>query len=331
MGAVKNIDRFYRCPACQSDLMRLGSNLECVNGHRYPVANDSSLVRFAATLNAPSDYAVERAAEVHDRALEWLLNAHHVSERQFRLDVLSPLKLSPGMRVLVTGVGAGNDLNFIADQISPGGVIYALDVAEQMILAAIQRVGCFAGASKVPVNYCLSDAVNLPFHSNAFDAVYHFGGINLFSNIASGVSEMSRVGSESARVVFGDEGLGHWLRDTEIGKVLLANNPLYQYLPPLHLLPPTVSDVSLSWVINNCYYLVGFTNTKSPLKIDLDLRHEGSRGGSLRTRFYGTLEGIDPELKREVYDFAIAEGSSRVDMLERVIREGLKKLGCRLK
>jgi SAM-dependent methyltransferase len=229
------------------------------------------------------------------------------------------------MRVLVTGVGTGNDLEAIAEKIFPGGVIYALDFAENMLLASLDRVGTAVRRFEVPIYYSLVDATSLPFESALFDAVYHFGGINLYSSINKGVMEMDRVARHGARIVFGDEGIAEWLLNGDLGKILLTNNPLYHFTPPLKSLPASARDVSLSWVINNCYYLISYSKSDRPLDIDLDRNHQGLRGGSLRTRYYGQLEGINPELKKEVYQLAKTMELSRVELLERLIRTGIKE------
>ena len=38
---------------------------------------------------------------------------------------------------------------------------------------------------------------------------------------------MDRVVKDGGRIVFGDEGLSPWLKDTDYGKMLIDNNPLY--------------------------------------------------------------------------------------------------------
>lgn len=321
-------DTVYACPICRTNVTTYDHGAVCESNHQFSKDSDYRFIRFSEGSCVPEDYAPAAAAEIHDRALEWLLKAHGVSEPSFRDELLSPLKLQPGMRVLVTGVGAGNDLPAIAKMISPGGSIFALDVSDSMLRAAIERVGTFVKAGGIPIEYSLGDAVSLPFSSATFDAVYHFGGINLFSDIPRSVVEMDRVAKDGGRVVFGDEGLADWLMNAEIGRILLTNNPLYRFRPPLSSLPETAREVSLTWLINNCYYLIAFTSTKRPLKVDLDLEHQGIRGGSLRTRFFGQVEGINPAVKESVYAYAKSQNISRVKALERLLKAALGAEGA---
>ena len=81
--------------------------------------------------------------------------------------------------MLVTGVGAGNDLPFIFNEIGIGGEVHAQDIAEQMLLAAFHRSQTKFGLNSHNLTFCLSDGVRLPYCDDYFDVVYHFGGISM--------------------------------------------------------------------------------------------------------------------------------------------------------
>ena len=55
--------------------------------------------------------------------------------------------------------------------------------------------------------------------------------------------------------------------------------------------------------------------------MNIDVPHIGIRGGSVRNRYYGQLEGICPELKQNFVNFAKAQGVDVATLLEDVIRE----------
>ena len=321
-----NALKAYRCPVSMSELSYENKVLNSSLGHQYPVLSEyKKLVpAFSFQDEDVNEYSIDKAAEIHDNALAWLLKAHHTTEDQFRNEVLINLRLRKGQRVLITGVGAGNDLPYICPQIGKTGEIFAQDYSKQMLFAAIKRSDQLFNLQDYNINYSLGDAVSLPFPSEFFDVVYHFGGINLFSSISKGVLEMERVVKNGGRVVFGDEGLAPWLKQREIGKILIQNNPLYKYDLPLDSLPSSATDVSVNWTINNCYYVVSYTSSKEELPVNLDLPHSGSRGGSLRTRYYGLLEGINPELKKKIYVAAKSKGISRVEFLENLLKSSLK-------
>lgn len=51
----------------------------------------------------------------------------------------------------------------------------------------------------------------------------------------------------------------------------------------------------------------------------------GWRGGSHRTRYYGKLDGVAPELRQQVVDIAAGEGISVHAWLEKTLRRALSR------
>jgi hypothetical protein len=78
-------------------------------------------------------------------------------------------------------------------------------------------------------------------------------------------------------------------------------------------------------VIGNAYYLVAFTVGEGEPALDLDLPIVGRRGGTHRTRFYGTLEGVTPKTKEAVIEAAAREGLSIHDWLEKTLSERARR------
>ena len=97
------------------------------------------------------------------------------------------------------------------------------------------------------------------------------------------------------RVVVGDEGIAPWHRQSEYGAILMNSNPLYKHEPPLDLLPETVREASVRWLIGNAFYVIAFRVGAGLPDVDLDLPIKGGRGGTHRTRYYGRLEGVTPD------------------------------------
>jgi hypothetical protein len=108
--------------------------------------------------------------------------------------------------------------------------------------------------------------------------------------------------------------------------MVINNNKLCDYNPPLEFLPSAARDVNLSWAVGNCFYIIDYTKSSSPLPIDMDIAHIGTRGGTIRTRYFGQLEGVDPDLKETIYSEAEKQNLSRVSFLEKVLRDGLKNV-----
>jgi SAM-dependent methyltransferase len=282
-------------------------------GTRVPV--------FASESDNANEYTNKDAAQMHDNALRWVFETFGSDEPSLRKSLISRLQLSKGTTILVTGAGAGNDLPYLAQTMDGSGGIYAQDISEQMLLAGVDRYSPQSKAWGIDLNFSVSDATNLPFGDNVFDAAYHFGGLNLFPDIRKGISEMDRVVKPGGRIVISDEGAAPWLKQTELGKMLIRNNPLFIYDAPLSDLPDTARDVKLSWELNNCFYVIEFTVADIPLNINIDVPHLGKRGGSIRTRYFGQLEGINPSLRDRLYAEAERLGYSRVEYLELLLKK----------
>lgn len=316
----------YRCthPACaKAPLARTAQGLACPNGHLFQFAPGTDVPVFAHEPEGANEYARHNAAEVHDNALRWVFATFGADEPGLRERLVGRLALQPGWRVLVTGAGAGNDLPYLARALQGRGVIHAQDFAQEMLLAGQARHRPTLATGELELQFSVSDATDLPFGDGSFDAAYHFGGINLFPDIAKGLSEMARVVRPGGRIVVGDEGVAPWLRDTEYGRMLVRNNALYACGIPLSQLPECAQDVRLSWELGNCFWVIDYTVAAAAPRLDIDVPHVGTRGGSIRTRYFGQLEGVDPALRDRVYAEAQRQGKSRVEFLEALLRGGL--------
>lgn len=318
----------YRCtePNCLSPLTPSTGGLTCSKGHYFPFAPNTKVPVFARELEGANEYACKNSAIMHDNALRWVFDTFKADEAALRKSLVARLNLVRGDRVLVTGAGAGNDLPYLIDNLGGQGAIYAQDVSQEMLLTAVQRYQTKSDRSNLILQFSISDAMNLPFHDNQFDAAYHFGGINTFLNIRKGIDEMNRVVRSGGKVVIGDESVAPWLKDTEYGKMLIRNNPLYASDVPLNQLPVSAKEVRLSWELCNCFYVIDFLVNDAMPDIDIDVHHLGVRGGSIRTRYFGQLEGIDPALRDLIYTEAERNGVSRFDYIESLLRSGLSKL-----
>ncbi len=291
--------------------------MHCPNGHLYPYLQHFKIPIFSSVAE-PNDYTQNEAATIHDNGLQWVFATFGTDEPSLRESLVSRLHLSKGQTVLVTGAGTGNDLPFIVNGLEGGGIIYAQDISQQMLMEGVKRYGSLSNAD-VQIHFSASDALNLPFANNAFDCAYHFGGLNLFPDIQKGIAEMDRVVKPGGRIVISDEGIAPWLKQTPLGGMLIQNNALYAYDAPLSLLPSTAKSVKLSWELNHCFYVIEYVVSTAPTEINIDIPHVGKRGGTIRKRYFGQLEGIDPSLREKIYAKAKELGMSRVEYLEQLL------------
>ncbi|RUR08739.1 class I SAM-dependent methyltransferase [Legionella sp. km772] len=309
----------YFCTYCtKQKLVVRNDGLECPQGHFFPYLEGTDVPVFACEPENANEYSTADAVAMHDNAFDWVYKTFGADEKTLRKNLISRLNLTKSKKILVTGAGNGNDLPFIIERLEGCGTIYAQDFAKQMLVDGVNKYQAH-NSQNLELFFSLSDATNLPFSDDFFDIAYHFGGINLFSDIGKGISEMNRVVKSGGQVLICDEGIAPWLKNTEIGNMLIKNNPLYAYEAPLALIPPNAREVKLSWELYHCFYVIEFIVSKEALPINIDVPHKGKRGGTIRSRYYGQLEGIDPLLKDKVYAAAEKQGLSRVEYLERVL------------
>lgn len=211
--------------------------------------------------------------------LEWLFLTFGEDEAKFRRQLVSHLHMPRGAKVLVTGCGHGDDVPPILE--AGAREVDCIDISENMIRVAKERV---SGSN---VRFHIADASELRFADATFDCAFHFGGINVFSDIRSAIHEMARVVKDGGRVVFGDEGVAPWLRSLDYGKMAINNNALWASKEPLEHLPFSATDVALRWILGNCFYLISFTVRRAGPVMNPDVPHKSPRGGTMRTRYEG--------------------------------------------
>jgi len=268
-------------------------------------------------------YDTAAAEEIYRNFLDWMFATFRVEEADFRRDMARRLAAPKGGVVLVTGCGLGDDIPALLEAVGPDGEVYAQDLSPTMVHGARARLLRTAPEAAARVSFSVGDASSLPFEGAAFDAAYHFGGINLFDDPAAGIAEMNRVVRPGGRVLVSDEGVGPWLSETDYGRMVVTNNRLWAHRAPIDRVPPTARDVTLSWVLEGCFWVIDFTVSDSLPRIDPHVIHKGRRGGSMWTRHHGQLEAVTPETKVAVEAAAAAAGLSVHDWMERALKAEL--------
>lgn len=260
-----------------------------------------------------AEYNSEYSLNYYRNYLAWLFATFKTSESAFRNTLVDKLDPLPGMRVLVTGVGFGDDIPLILEKLGTHGELHCQDISLSMIKY------CASNYSDSRLFFTVSNATNLPYKSKYFDRVFHFGGINLFGDLFCSIKEMERVTKYGGKVVFGDEGVAEHLRNSEYFRIVTTNNSLYSARNPFHLLPENSTNCELTYLLQNCFYLITFTPEEVIPNIDMDVLHKSPRGGSMRKRFFGQLEGVSPEHKEKLINYAKKNKVSFSDLLEKII------------
>jgi ubiquinone/menaquinone biosynthesis C-methylase UbiE len=165
-----------------------------------------------------------------------------------RKQIVSLLGLRPGMRILEVSPGPGIFQKYLRETIGETGELVALDLSMGMLQQCRKRNG------KLNIHLVHGNAQYLPFADDSFDALFHFGGINLFNNPQKAISEFVRVVNKDGIVSWGDEGFSKNYSNEKRKKLMLRINP--GFAKPRPVIPDTVYDARENEIYDGLGYLV---------------------------------------------------------------------------
>ena len=169
-----------------------------------------------------------------------------------RQDIVNRLGLKPGMRLLEVSPGPGVFQKYLRDKIGNNAEFVSVDLSFPMLQQCKKR------NKHLNVNLIQADAQKLPFVSESFDVVFHFGGVNLFNDSSKAINEFIRVTRKGGIVSWGDEGFTEDYKNKHKirAKILAKMNPGYNKTIPL--IPDTVDNAIIHRVYDElCYLVVG--------------------------------------------------------------------------
>jgi ubiquinone/menaquinone biosynthesis C-methylase UbiE len=310
----------------EADGQVISGSLVSSDGRRFPIVNGVPNFLEATALSdieARTREEYDRVAnDIYDVAVDWQFAAMYEDEDAARESMIDMLGMPPDASVLEIGCGTGRDSFRLARRLNRSGRLHMQDLSAGMVDACMRKMSEPALASTFAcyLDYSVSNASHLPFADGAFDAVFHFGGFNQFGDLRAAAAELARVAKLGGRVVVGDEAVAPWLRGTEFDAIVTTNNALFKSDAPLWALPESARNVTIRWIIGNCFYVIGFTKGEGPPPLNLDLPHKGWRGGTMRSRYFGVLEGVSVEAKGLARDAAAAAGLSVHEWLDGVVK-----------
>lgn len=223
------------CPITHDPLFQTGDVLYTKDGaHRYAIINGipncvvplqlgeddkhwSSFYDWFAPFYAWSERVLGRAITGLDIAAE-------------RRRVADLIPAGSAQTILDVSPGPGIYQAALAQKVGNRGQIVAVDLSAGM-LKQCKKVT----ADQVPEPILVqANAAYLPFPNNSFDGLFHFGGVNLFSEPERALSEFARVVKPGGWVVFGDERFSESWRERQDwrAKLLPKLNPGYNRVPP---------------------------------------------------------------------------------------------------
>ncbi len=321
----------YRCPRTLSKLtlnetkMSEGKVVEGTltnkDGTEYSICNsipDFTWPKELMDVDEETRIAYEKLALEYDKYADLPFQTFKQSNHDVREKITAKLNLQPNSKVLDIGAGDGRGAEYILKYI-PDGELYFQELSESFLNSAVNRLKNYQNQ----VRYSIANASYLSFPDNYFDCAHHFGGISTFAEKERCLEEMSRVVKPGGKIVIGDEGIGPWLRETEMAKIMINSNPLIGIDVPMEALPVSARNVVVEWIMMGAFYLIDFEVGEGAPEPDYFVNIPSARGGNHWTRYHGNLEGVSDEVKKVALKASKAAGISMHDWLEKVISEAV--------
>jgi ubiquinone/menaquinone biosynthesis C-methylase UbiE len=164
-----------------------------------------------------------------------------------RREVLTKIAVKDNDRILETGMGAGENLEWLSKKASNLS-FYAIDIQRQMMLNCIRNLEKW----KLNAEIFRADAHELPFADEQFDVVFHLGAINLFSDKKRAIDEMIRVAKPGTRLVIADE-------TDKAGRLFnIFTGANDKIVPPMDLIPDKMAEKEIEIIWRGYGYVISF-------------------------------------------------------------------------
>jgi ubiquinone/menaquinone biosynthesis C-methylase UbiE len=184
-------------PDTRYALESAGNNLRnTATGRIYPIRDGIPL--FVSTVTGPNlkyQTLYDRIAPGYDlaeRLYHWIKR-----KPNYRKEFLGELEIKPGDRVLEVSVGTGANLRYLPEKID----FYGLDLSWGMLRKCQRNLKHWHRQAHL----FQGEAERLPFKVEAFDCVFHVGGINFFTDKVRAIKEMIWVARPGTKIVIVDE------------------------------------------------------------------------------------------------------------------------------
>lgn len=165
-----------------------------------------------------------------------------------RREVLERLEVHDNDTVLETGMGAGENLQWIRSKVK-NPVLYGIDIQAQMIKHCLKNMKRWNLIAEI----FRADAEGLPFRDEVFDVVFHLGAINLFADKKKAIDEMIRVAKPGTRLVIADE-------TDKAGRFFnMFTGSGERIVPPVSLIPSGMLNIKMEIIWRGYGYVISFT------------------------------------------------------------------------
>ena len=318
----KEID-FFCCPDTLEPLTVSSKKLISKSNKIYSL--NKNLYDFRSSIiDKDWNLYYENIATKYDNFNHLTFDIQGVNESKTREYCVSKLGELKGVNILEIGCGTGRDSVILTDKYKNlNNRFFLLDFSEKMISKCIQKLSNVISGSDV--KFVLADAESLPFQNNSIDIVYSFTVFPAIKNKQKFFKEILRVLKPGGKFLMVSEGIANNLQKTEFYKIIVSNSDLYTQNPPVDILPSDACKINIEYILNDTLFIFSFMKTDKPREIK-DIMIPGSRGGTLKTRYYGKLEGVSPDIK----DLALKASSklniSMFDFLKKIIKDESNKI-----
>ena len=241
-----------RCPQTGEPLTSAGDAYVRSDGKSYPVVDGilsivypESLSGQDAELNQKYDFLAP-FYDFSERFLGRLLTG--IDMVKGRADIVSRLPLTPGVKLLEVSPGSGVFQRFLREHITGTGELVALDLSMNMLRQCQKR------NADLNLHLVHGNAQYLPFDDDSFDALFHFGGVNLFNDPGQALQEFVRVVKKGGLVSWGDEGFSPNYPNNFRREMLSHINP--GFLKPIPPMPEGIDNVQVHEVYSGLGYLI---------------------------------------------------------------------------
>ena len=171
-----------------------------------------------------------------------------IDMQRSRAEIVGLLGLRPGMRLLEVSPGPGVFQPMLRAAIGNAAPMCAVDLSLNMLRQ------CRKKHANLDIELIRGNGQHLPFADESFDALFHFGGINLFNEPQAALAEFVRVVRKGGIVAWGDEQMSENFRHPVGRRVLPRMNPGFRKSPPP--VPGSLADVRQREVCGGLGYLV---------------------------------------------------------------------------
>jgi len=160
-------------------------------------------------------------------------------------------------RVLETSIGTGMEIKNLLNY-GKKADYFGMDISYGMLSK------CRRNANKwnTDIKLVQGNAETVPFKDEAFDMVFHIGGINFFNNKAKAIEEMIRVAKPGANIYIGDETIKQIEKQPKIISYFYQKPDPETYEPPVKYIPEEMLNVTTHVLWNEMLYLISFQKPK---------------------------------------------------------------------